>query len=71
MKQTFSVVTTWGLPHWDTHAKRSVQSIIDQWPQHSFLRLRRMKRDFVQFFQNQLVFIACLKSMRIYNIEID
>tara|TARA_A100000172_G_scaffold76948_1_gene60876 strand:- start:4 stop:801 length:798 start_codon:yes stop_codon:yes gene_type:complete len=33
MKQTFSVVTTWGLPHWDTHAKRSVQSIIDQWPQ--------------------------------------
>ena len=33
MKQTFSVVTTWGLPHWDTHAKRSVPRIIDQWPQ--------------------------------------
>ena len=32
MSQTFSVVTTWGPQHWDHHAKRSVQSIIDQWP---------------------------------------
>ncbi len=30
--QTFSVVTTWGEQHWDLYAKRSVQSIIDNWP---------------------------------------
>ena len=33
MTQTFSVVTTWGDQHWDHHAKRSVQSILAQWPE--------------------------------------
>jgi hypothetical protein len=32
MSQTFSVVTTWGDQHWDHHARRCVQSIIDFWP---------------------------------------
>ncbi len=33
MTQTFTVVTTWGPQHWEHHAKRSVQSILDLWPE--------------------------------------
>ena len=33
MTQTFTVVTTWGQQHWEHHAKRSVQSILDLWPE--------------------------------------
>lgn len=30
--QTFSIVTTWGDQHWNSHAYRSVKSIINFWP---------------------------------------